>query len=98
MTGMYSVKSAVPTGSSIYSFPIARGFTRLSTVYFTFAAATDKFVNVFRSPMAGRVNTYDNDDFEVYPYVVSARYPPSVSYTNLTPTNMYPVSATCVTV
>ncbi len=75
MTGMYSVKSAVPTGSSIYSFPIARGFTRLSTVYFTFAAATDKFVNTFRSPMAGRVNTADNDDFEVYLNVGSDRYP-----------------------
>ncbi len=75
MTGLYSVKSAVPTGSSIYSFPIARGFTRLSTVYFTFAAATDKFVNVFRSPMAGKVNTNDNDDFEVYLNVGSDRYP-----------------------
>ncbi len=75
MTGLYSVKSAVPTGSSIYSFPIARGFTRLSTVYFTFAAATDKFVNTFRSPMAGKVNTADNDDFEVYLNVGSDRYP-----------------------
>ena len=75
MTGLYSVKSAVPTGSSIYSFPIARGFTRLSTVYFTFAAATDKFVNTFRSPMAGKVNISENDDFEVYLNVGSDRYP-----------------------
>ena len=36
LTGLYSLKSAVPTGSSLYSFPVARGFTRLSTVYLSF--------------------------------------------------------------
>ena len=75
MTGLYSVKSAVPTGSSIYSFPIARGFTRLSTVYFTFAAETDKFVNTFRSPMAGKANISENDNLEFYLNVGSDRYP-----------------------
>jgi len=36
MTGMYSVTSAVPVGSSQYSFPIVRGFTRLQQIYVSF--------------------------------------------------------------
>ncbi len=75
MTGMYSVKSAVPTGSSIYSFPIARGFTRLSAVYISFWDGLGKYVNNFFSPLNGKDNTADNDDFEFYLNVGSDRYP-----------------------
>ena len=74
-TGLYSVKSAVPTGSSLYSFPIARGFTRLSTVYISFWDGVDKYVNNFFSPLAGKTNTTDNDDFEFYLNVGSERFP-----------------------
>ena len=75
MNGMYSVKSAVPTGSSLYSFPIARGFTRLSAVYISFWDGVDKYVNNFFSPLKGKDNTADNDDFEFYLNVGSDRYP-----------------------
>ena len=75
MQGMYSVKSAVPTGSSLYSFPIARGFTRLSAVYISFWDGLDKYVNNFFSPLKGKDNTADNDDFEFYLNVGSDRYP-----------------------
>ncbi len=75
MTGMYSVKSAVPTGSSLYSFPIARGFTRLSAVYISFWDGLGKYVNNFYSPLNGKDNTADNDDFEFYMNVGSDRYP-----------------------
>lgn len=34
--GLYSVRSAIPDGSSLYTLPIARGFTRLSTIYVSF--------------------------------------------------------------
>ena len=64
MTGMYSVKSSVPAGSSIYSFPIARGFTRLSTVYVSFWDGSGKYANSFFSPLAGKTNTDSNDGFE----------------------------------
>jgi hypothetical protein len=36
MHGLYSVRATIPPGSSLYSLPIARSFTRLSTCYFTF--------------------------------------------------------------
>ncbi len=75
MTGLYSVKSAVPTGSSLYSFPIARGFTRLNTVYISFWDGTGKYVNNFFSPLVGKINTTENDDFEFYLNVGSDRFP-----------------------
>ena len=75
MTGIYSVKSAVPTGSSLYCFPIARGFTRLSTVYLSFWDGTGKFVNSFYSPLVGLTNTTLNDEFEYHLTVGSERYP-----------------------
>ncbi len=74
-TGMYSVKSAVPTGSSLYSFPIARGFTRLSTVYVSFYDGVGKYINNFFSPLKTKTNTADNDNFEFYINVGSERYP-----------------------
>ncbi len=69
------MKSAVPTGSSLYSFPIARCFTRLSTVYISFWDGTDKFVTNFFSPLLGKTNTSENDDFEFYMNVGSERFP-----------------------
>ena len=75
MTGLYSIKSAVPTGSSLYSFPIARGFTRLSTVYLSFWDGTGKFVNSFFSPLTGKVNTNEDDDFQYHMTIGSDRYP-----------------------
>ena len=75
MTGLYFVKSAVPTGSSRYSFPVARGFTRLSTVYISFWDGTGKWVNNFFSPLVGKINTTENDDFEFYLNVGSDRFP-----------------------
>ena len=75
LTGLYSLKSAVPTGSSLYSFPVARGFTRLSTVYLSFWDGTGKYVNSFYSPLTGKTNTTENDDFEYHLTVGSERYP-----------------------
>ena len=49
MHGLYSLRAAVPSGSSLFSLPIARGFTRLSTIY----GATGKWVNSFTHPNAG---------------------------------------------
>ncbi len=74
-SGLYSLKSAVPTGSSLYSFPIARGFTRLNTVYLSFWDGTGKFVNSFYSPLVGLTNTTLNDDFEYHLTVGADRYP-----------------------
>lgn len=34
--GMYSVRGAIPAGSSLFSFPIARGFSRLKAIYVSF--------------------------------------------------------------
>ncbi len=36
MHGLYALRAAVPSGSSLYSLPIPRGFTHVSTVYVTF--------------------------------------------------------------
>ncbi len=36
MSGLYSVTSSVPVGSSQYFFPIVSGFVRLQTIYVTF--------------------------------------------------------------
>jgi hypothetical protein len=49
MHGLYSLRATIPPGSTLYSLPIARGFTRLSTVYFTFHDSTGKWVDVFNS-------------------------------------------------
>ena len=57
MHGLYSLRAAVPAGSSLFSLPIARGFTRLSTVYITlWNGATGKWVNSFTHPNAGDQN------------------------------------------
>lgn len=65
MHGLYSLRTAVPAGSSLYSLPIARGFTRLSTVYVTFwDGATGKWVNTFTHPSMGQSNIEANDDLQ----------------------------------
>ena len=73
--GLYSVKSAVPTGNSHYSLPIARGFTRLSTVYVTFWNGIDKWVKAFDHPNAGSPNTVAEDDLEWNLTIGSERWP-----------------------
>jgi hypothetical protein len=75
MTGMYSVKTSVPAGASLFSFPIARGFTRLSAIYVTFHDGAGKFVNRFYSPLEGQANITVNDDLEWGISIGSEKYP-----------------------
>jgi hypothetical protein len=49
MHGLYSLRATIPPGSTLYSLPIARGFTRLSTVYFSFSSGLGKWVSHFNS-------------------------------------------------
>ena len=63
MHGLYSVKSAIPSGVR-FSLPIARGFTRLSTVYVTLWDGSDKWVRRFTHPNSGSPNTTAEDDLE----------------------------------
>jgi len=65
MHGLYSVKAAVPAGSSLFSLPIARGFTRLSTVYVSFwDGVTGKWANNFTHPNAHELNVEALDTTE----------------------------------
>jgi hypothetical protein len=77
MTGLYSVTSAIPIGSSQYSFPIVRGFTRLQTIYVSFHDndAQGKFTTRFYSPLDGEENLSATDNMEYYFQVGSDRYP-----------------------
>ena len=75
--GIYSVKAAVPTGSSLYSLPLARGFTRLSTIYVSFwdGASGTKWVNRFTHPGNGEQNITINDALS-YNFTIGAqRFP-----------------------
>ena len=73
--GMYSVTASVPTGSSLYTLPIARGFTRLSAIYVTFTDGANKFVNRFFCPINGEPNT-TVDDTTSYNFTIgSDRWP-----------------------
>ena len=74
MKGMYSVKTAVPAGSSLFSFPIARGFTRLSAVYCTFFDTGD-WITRYYSPMVGKSNTTAFDTLEYNVTLGSERHP-----------------------
>jgi hypothetical protein len=49
MHGLYSLRASIPPGSTLYSLPIARGFTRLSTVYFSFCHGLAKWTTHFSS-------------------------------------------------
>jgi hypothetical protein len=62
MHGLYSVRATIPAGSTMYSLPIARGFTRLSTCYFTFFDSNGggSWVNYFAAPRTHEVGNTDN--------------------------------------
>jgi hypothetical protein len=80
MHGLYSLRATIPAGSTMYSLPIARGFTRLSTCYFTFFDSTGgSWVNYFTAPVAIAVgntdNTTDNDQCSWNITVGADRYP-----------------------
>ena len=72
--GMYSVKTAIPAATSLFSFPIARGFTRLSAIYCTFYK-DGKWANDFHAPLAAQTNIAANDDFEYNITLGSERFP-----------------------
>ncbi len=75
MHGLYSVKGAVPPGGSLRSFPNARGFTRLSTVYVSFWDGTGQWVRRFIRPNASSPNTTAEDDLEWNPTIGGERWP-----------------------
>jgi hypothetical protein len=60
MHGLYSVRATIPQGSTLYSLPIARGFTRLSTCYFSFWDGDGKYVNTFTSTVKVAIDDTDN--------------------------------------
>jgi hypothetical protein len=73
--GIYSMQAAVPNGSSQYTLPIVRGFTRLNKVYITFSTEASADVTTFSSPLAGAANQASNDTFSWWVTVGSERYP-----------------------
>jgi hypothetical protein len=62
MHGLYSVRATIPQGSTMFSLPISRGFTRLSTCYYTFFSSTagGSWVNYFAAPLTHAVGNTDN--------------------------------------
>jgi hypothetical protein len=75
LNGMYSVTASVPGGSSLFTLPIARGFTRLSAIYVTFTDGANKFVNHFYCPLGDEANTEINDQFSYNFTIGSERWP-----------------------
>ena len=75
MQGIYSMISAAPAGSSLYSLPIARGLTRLSCIYVTFWDGADKWVNRFFHPSAGQANTTAANNLEYNMTIGAERLP-----------------------
>ena len=73
--GLYSVRASVAAGTSLFTLPIARGFTRLSTIYVTFSDGANKFVNHFYCPMANEANTTNDDVMEYNITIGSDRWP-----------------------
>lgn len=76
-TGMYSVIAPIPS-TNRFSFPIARGFSRLKAVFVTFYdadAGNSKWVTRFLSPLAGQNNTEANDTFTWNITLGSQRWP-----------------------
>jgi hypothetical protein len=73
MHGLYSIRATIPPGSTLYSLPIARGMTRVSTCYF----CTGKYVNTFNSIVRTDVpgNTTDSDQCSWNITVGADRYP-----------------------
>jgi hypothetical protein len=78
MHGLYSIRATIPPGSTMYSLPIARGFTRLSTCYFSFWDGTGKYVNTFNSIVRSNDtsdNTTDTDQATWNITIGADRYP-----------------------
>jgi hypothetical protein len=78
MHGLYSIRATIPPGSTLYSLPIARGFTRLSTAYVTFWDSTGKYTNRFNSIVqlgGGNPNTTDTDGASWNITIGADRYP-----------------------
>jgi len=80
MHGLYSIRATVPAGSNLYSLPIVRGFTRLSTVYISFFIEnTGKWTRTFASPMLrgdlASPNTTQDDDTEWWLTIGGERFP-----------------------
>jgi hypothetical protein len=73
--GMYSFQAAIPNGSSQYSLPVVRGFTRLTKFYLTFSTEASADVGTFSSPLGGVANQASNDTFSWWVTVGSERYP-----------------------
>ena len=72
--GLYSLKATV-TSPGQYNLPIIRGFTRLSTVYFSFTKQGAK-ENSYH-PLEGAIPTDAIDLFKYNMTLGSDRYPPS---------------------
>jgi hypothetical protein len=79
MHGLYSLRATIPPGSTLYSLPIARAFTRLSTVYFSFFNSLGKWTTLFNSivDVSGGVtdNTTERDQCTWNITVGAQRYP-----------------------
>jgi hypothetical protein len=81
MHGLYSVRATIPAGSTMYSLPISRGFTRLSTCYYTFFDSNGggSWVNYFTAPLVHEIdntdNTTDTDQCSWNITIGAARYP-----------------------
>jgi hypothetical protein len=75
---LYSVRATIPPGSTLYSLPIARGFTRLSACYLSFWDSTGKYVNRFNSMVnlaTNNPNTTDTDAASWNITIGADRYP-----------------------
>jgi hypothetical protein len=79
MHGLYSLRATIPPGSTLYSLPIARGFTRLSTVYFSFFDGLGKWVTHFNSIVftadGDTMNTTERDQCQWNVTVGAQRFP-----------------------
>jgi hypothetical protein len=78
MHGLYAIRATVPAGSTIFSLPIARGFSRLSTVYFSFWDSTGKYVNRFVSTVRASTNSDNTTGTDTTSWnltIGSERYP-----------------------
>jgi hypothetical protein len=76
--GIYSVRATIPPGSTLFSLPVARGFTRLSTAYVTFWDGTGKYANRFNAVVAlggGNPNTTGTDAASWNITIGADRYP-----------------------
>jgi hypothetical protein len=78
MHGLYSVRATIPQGSTLFSLPIARGFTRLSTAYVSFWDSTGKYKSRFNSIVnlgTGNPNTTESDSASWNITIGADRYP-----------------------